>query len=127
MPYISIMIHVQNYEVSSSYYRNIFELSPEDELFYMPPVGRSVAIRLVEIGSDQSEEFSTRRTFPLFELKVQKNFLSYCANLVAKGVELDGPFEDPGGYYAKVFDPDGNRFDIACDGFEEDALIAQCS
>jgi len=64
--------------------------------------------------------FPTKKRFPIFNYKLDKNFLSYCKRIYEKCALMETAFLTPGGYYARISDPAANQLEVECYSFEDD-------
>ena len=80
---------------------------------------RDVALRLLIVDAGSRETSPPRRHVPIFSFTIQSNFLSYCDELMSRGALFESVVSHPGGYYARLSDPEGNQFEIECDNFDE--------
>ena len=81
----------------------------------------------MHVPDEWKVKFPPRRNVPIFNFKLDKNFLSYCKKIYESGALMKTAFSTPGRYYACVFDPAGNQFEIECDSFEEDETTIDAS
>lgn len=119
MKNVNIIIPVTDYEEAERYYRLIFPASSENGTFLLPVESKNIAIKIMIIDEEAKDEFPPRKHFPIFGYILERNFLSYCNEIFAKGAHIETACATPGGYYARVSDPFGNQFEIECNNFEE--------
>jgi len=120
MTKINIIIPVENYEEVKNYYIHALSFYFDDGLFFLPVNDSCTALKLIIIDKVAKTDFPPRKSFPIFNYKIDKNFLSYCKKIYENGALIESAFSTPGGYYARVSDPAGNQFEIECDSFEEE-------
>ncbi|WP_371877358.1 VOC family protein [Telluria mixta] len=116
---IKIIIPVSDYEKVNRYYKDVLEFELQDDLFFLPNGARDVALKLLIVDAASRETSSHRRHFPIFSFVIHSNFLSYCDNLMSRGAVFESVISHPGGYYARLSDPEGNQFEIECENFDE--------
>lgn len=116
---VKIIIPVLDYEKVERYYKDVLQFELEEDLFFLGNGARDVALRLLIVDASSRERSPPRRHFPIFSFMVQRNFLSYCDELMARGALFEAVVSHPGGYYAKLSDPEGNQFEVECDNFDE--------
>lgn len=117
---ITIIIPVENYSEVDNYYRNVLCFLAQGKLLFLPTGNFDVALKLMIIDDEAKVDFPPRKYFPIFNYKLEKNFLSYCKKIYENGAIIEMACSTPGGYYARVSDPAGNQFEIECYSFEED-------
>jgi predicted enzyme related to lactoylglutathione lyase len=117
---INIIIPVENYDELERYYRDVLSFSFQGGLFYLPVETSDVALKLMIVDEEAKADFPPKRGFPIFSYMLEKNFLSYCEKIYKNGALIEMACATPGGYYARVSDLAGNKFEIECRSFEED-------
>jgi catechol 2,3-dioxygenase-like lactoylglutathione lyase family enzyme len=117
---VKIIIPVLDYEKIERYYKEILQFELRDDLFFLPNGARDVVLKLLIVDAASRESSPPRRHFPIFSLAIPTNFLSYCDNLVARGALFESVISHPGGYFARLSDPEGNQFEIECENFDEE-------
>lgn len=120
MTNITIIIPVDDYDETEKYYRDVLSFTLREGLFFLPVETSGVALKLLIIDKESRADFQPKKRFPIFCYEIEKNFLSYCRKLYESGALMETAFEYPGGYFARVCDPAGNRFEIECSSFDED-------
>lgn len=120
MTKITIIIPVENYDEVHNYYRDVLSFSLQNRRFFLPVNISEVSLKLMIIDEESKVYFPPKKRFPIFNYKLDKNFLSYCKKIYENGALMETAFSTPGGYYARVSDPAGNQFEIECDSFEDD-------
>lgn len=123
MTKITIIIPVENYDETEYYYRNVLCFSHHEEFFVLPVGLSEVALKLLIIDEKAKSDWPPQKHFPIFCYRLEKNFLSYCKKIYENGALIKTAFSHPGGYFARVFDPAGNQFEIKCESYEEDDPI----
>ncbi|MFL6635308.1 MAG: VOC family protein [Massilia sp.] len=116
---VKIIIPVLDYEKIERYYKEVLQFELKDDLFFLPSGACEVALKLLIIDAASREDRLPRRHFPIFNLSVPANFLSYCDKLMSQGALFESVISHPGGYYARLSDPEGNQFEIECESFDE--------
>lgn len=120
MTKINIIIPVSDYEIAEKYYLDAMSFAYRERLFFLPVGSCDIALKLTFVDDEAKSHCPPQKRFPIFSYKLEKNFLSYCKRIHANGALIETAFSHPGGYYASVYDPDGNQFEIMCENFEED-------
>lgn len=116
---IKIIVPVLDYEKIERYYKEVLQFEMEDDLFFLPNGAREAALKLLIVDAASLENSPPRRHFPIFNFSIPANFLSYCDKLVSQGGLFESVISHPGGYYARLSDPEGNQFEIECESFDE--------
>ena len=116
---IKIIIPVSDYEKVERYYDDVLRFELQDGLFFLPNGARDVALKLIIVDAASRETSPPRRHFPIFGFWIRRNFLSYCDELMSRGAVFEAVISHPGGYYARLSDPEGNQFEIECENFDE--------
>lgn len=116
---IKIIIPVSDYEKVERYYDDVLRFELQDDLFFLPNGARDVALKLIIVDAASRETSAPRRHFPIFGFLIPRNFLSYCDELMSRGAVFEAVISHPGGYYARLSDPEGNQFEIECENFDE--------
>jgi hypothetical protein len=116
---VKIIIPVFDYEKIEGYYKNVLQFELKEDLFFLPNGTLNVALKLLIIDAASREKSPPRRNFPIFCFVIHSNFLSYCDKLKSRGAVFESVITHPGGYYARVSDPEANQFEIECENFDE--------
>jgi predicted enzyme related to lactoylglutathione lyase len=117
---VKIIIPVLDYEKIERYYKEVLLFELKDDLFLLPNNARDVGLKLLIVDAASRESSPPRRHFPIFNFSISANFLSYCDRLVSQGGLFESVISHPGGYYARLSDPEGNQFEIECESFDEE-------
>jgi catechol 2,3-dioxygenase-like lactoylglutathione lyase family enzyme len=117
---IKIIIPVLDYEKIERYYKDVLIFELKEDFFFLPPGSRDVALKLLIVDAASREASPPRRHFPIFNFSIPSNFLSYCDKLITHGALFESVISHPGGYYARLSDPEGNQFEIECESVEEE-------
>lgn len=117
---VKIIIPVIDYEKIERYYKEALQFKLEDDFFFLPNGARDVVLKLLIVDAASQETSPPRRHFPIFNFSIATNFLSYCDNLLSQGGLFESVISHPGGYYARLSDPEGNQFEIECESFDEE-------
>jgi hypothetical protein len=120
MAVINIIIPASDYDRVAAYYRKLFMVTDDDDLLYLPVDGKDVALKVVRVSLEAQDGYPPQKRFPIFEYELERNFLSHCLRMHRCGAIFEKAFEYPGGFYARVRDPEGNQFGIVCESFEEE-------
>lgn len=116
---IKIIIPVSDYEKVERYYKDVLRFELKDDLFFFPDGPRDVALKLLIVDAASRETSPPPRHFPIFSFLICRDFLSYCDGLMSRGAVFEALISHPGGYYARLSDPEGNQFEIECEKFDE--------
>ena len=127
MTKIIIIIPVENYDEAVHYYRDILSFPFQNQLFFLPVGTLDVALKIMILDEESKVNFPPRKHFQIFRYMLEKNFLSYCKRIYENGALVEMACATPGGYYARVADPAGNRFEIECNSFDEDDTTVDSS
>lgn len=117
---VKIIIPVLDYEKIERYYKEVLQFEPDEDIFFLPTGTRDVALKLLIVDAASRENSPPRRHFPIFSFSISTNFLSYCDKLMSQGALIEAVISHPGGYYARLSDPEGNQFEIECESFDEE-------
>jgi hypothetical protein len=116
---VKIIIPVLDYEKVERYYKEVLLFEHQEDIFFLPTGARDVALKLLIVDAASRENSPPRRHFPIFNFSIPTNFLSYCDKLVSQGAFFESVISHPGGYYARLSDPEGNQFEIESESFDE--------
>lgn len=116
---VKIIVPVFDYEKIARYYKDVLEFELEGELFFLPNGAPNVALKLLIVDAASQEKSPPRRNFPIFSFVIHGNFLSYCDKLKSRGAVFESVISHPGGYFARLSDPEENQFEIECENFDE--------
>jgi catechol 2,3-dioxygenase-like lactoylglutathione lyase family enzyme len=116
---VKILIPVFDYEKTKRYYKDVLQFELKDDLFCLPNGAPNVALKLLMVDLASRVTSPPRRHFPVFSFLIESNFLSYCGRLMSRGAIFESVISHPGGYYARLSDPEGNQFEIECENFDE--------
>lgn len=120
MPAVTVVLPVADMKRSRKHYRDVFGFREEAGLFYLPTTDAAAALELRPLTQQDAAAVPSGRKFMSFEYEIAKNFQSCFMAMFERGASFDMACEHPGGYFARVSDPDGNQFEIHCASFEED-------
>ncbi|OZG73562.1 hypothetical protein BTA51_11200 [Hahella sp. CCB-MM4] len=110
-----VFLPSQKIDESENFYENIMGFYDDVHGYRLNIKGyENICIR-PQIGGDK---YPAGHCY--FRYEIESNFLTYCKNLMDKGVEFRIIAMTPGGYGGIVIDPDGNEFIVECPEFEDD-------
>ncbi|MBB3220373.1 hypothetical protein [Pseudoduganella umbonata] len=119
-PSVFIILPVDNCAEAKLYYRDVLSFKEMNGLLYLPVDNFAACIKLTKIDEQEEKFFPPERRYMSFSYALERNFLSHCLTMYKKGALFDTACELPGGYFARVYDPAGNQFEIFCESFDED-------
>ncbi len=115
---ITIIISTRKLDELENFYRNIMGFLEDDDGFFFPGTDESSNVRLC-MQHDRSDGNNLSKGNVFFRFSVEKDFLSYCKELMNQGVGFEVIGSHPGGYAARAYDLEDNKFEIECDNFDE--------
>lgn len=114
MPNIEINVPTLDQDLSGDFYKKM-GFKQHYNCFDIPDTRCTVVL----MNSDlEFEELS--KNLPIFKFFIEKNFLTYCQNLITNDIKFKLFSQHPGGYTARVIDPSGNSIEMECNEFEDD-------
>ncbi|GGY45264.1 hypothetical protein GCM10007387_29080 [Pseudoduganella albidiflava] len=120
---IIIPVNSENHDEVKLYYLNALLCKEGDGLLFLPIENDSIALLIMNASSEDEPLSTARKQLPHFSFEVQRNFLSFCLAAYKRGALFDMACRHPGGYYARLFDPVGNQFEIWCSSDEDDYIV----
>ncbi|WP_444929149.1 VOC family protein [Microbulbifer sp. SSSA002] len=111
-------IPTRDIDASKDFYENKMGFSEDDYGFKLNISGYDeVRIR------PQIKKILPLESYCYFRCELKDGFLSYCKELMDKGVVFKVIAMTPGGYSGMIVDPDGNKILVECESYEDDNYI----
>ena len=120
---IIVPANSEDYDLVHAYYRDTLQFREAGGQFFLPTNNDSVTLRIMTPSFEQGFLPSDRKLLPCFAIHLDKSFLSYCLAAYKRGALFDMACRHPGGFYARIFDPAGNAFEIWCASDADDIDI----